>query len=206
MVKEFHNQNEKKETESVKTKKLSELNCSLSDLPAELLVEKGDITRSDADAIVNAANTGLMGGGGVDGAIHQAGGPAIMEDCRKIREARGGIATGEAVLTTGGLLPARFVIHTAGPVWHGGKNGESRLLAKCYRNSLLLADKHKLQHVAFPNISTGVYGFPKQKAAEIALKTVCVYLKEHSTSLTKVSFICFDEENRQLYQQLLQAL
>lgn len=170
---------------------------------AKLLVKQGDITKVGADAIVNAANTGLRGGGGVDGAIHRAGGPAIMEACAEIREDKGGIATGEAVLTTAGELPARYVIHTAGPVWHGGKNGEARLLAKCYRNSLLLADKQKLTHVSFPNISTGIYGFPKQKAAEIAVKTVTKYIKENPSGLQEISFICFDEENYQLYKQLI---
>jgi O-acetyl-ADP-ribose deacetylase (regulator of RNase III) len=199
---EIQKPEEEKKAVSVK-KKASAFKCKLGELPAELVVAQGDITKIAADAIVNAANTGLLGGGGVDGAIHQVGGPAIMDACRKIRQERGGIATGDAVLTTGGLLPARFVIHTAGPVWHGGKNGESRLLAKCYRNSLLLADKHKLQHIAFSNISTGVYGFPKKKAAEIAIKTVCKYLMENTSSLKKVSFICFDEENKQLYQQLM---
>lgn len=170
---------------------------------AKLQVRKGDITKEVADAIVNAANTGLRGGGGVDGAIHRAGGSAIMEACAEIREDKGGIATGEAVLTTAGELPARYVIHTAGPVWHGGKNGEARLLAKCYRNSLLLADMQKLTHVSFPNISTGIYGFPKEKAAEIAVKTVTKYMKENPSGLHQISFICFDEENYQLYRQLI---
>lgn len=168
-----------------------------------LEVRKGGITKEKVDAVVNAANTSLLGGGGVDGAIHQAGGPAIMEACTEIRQERGGIATGEAVLTTAGELPARFVIHTAGPVWHGGKSGELRLLAKCYRNSLLLADRHMLKSIAFSNISTGVYGLPKEKAAEVALKTVRKYLSEKTTSLEKISFICYDEENYQLYRQLL---
>lgn len=168
-----------------------------------LEVRKGDITKERVDAVVNAANTSLLGGGGVDGAIHQAGGPAIMEACTEIRQERGGIATGEAVLTTAGELPARFVIHTAGPVWHGGKSGELRLLAKCYRNSLLLADRHMLKSIAFSNISTGVYGLPKEKAAEAALKAVRKYLSEKTTSLEKISFICYDEENYQLYRQLL---
>lgn len=170
---------------------------------AKLLLRQGDITKVVADAIVNAANTGLRGGGGVDGAIHRVGGPAIMEACTEIREEKGGIATGEAVLTTAGELPARYVIHTAGPVWHGGKNGESRLLAKCYRNSLLLADKQKLSRIAFPTISTGVYGFPKQKAAEIAVKTVAKYINENPSGLKEIIFVCFDEENYQLYKQLI---
>lgn len=164
---------------------------------------KGDITDLKADALVNAANTSLSGGGGVDGAIHRAGGPAIMEACDEIRNERGGIATGEAVLTTAGDLPATYIIHTAGPVWHGGKNGEARLLAKCYQNSLKLADQMKLQSLAFPNISTGVYGFPKKKAAEIAVKAVVNYLKKHSTGLQEVYFVCMDEENYRQYQELI---
>lgn len=164
---------------------------------------KGDITHQQVDALVNAANTSLSGGGGVDGAIHKAGGPSIIEACAEIRNKRGGIATGEAVLTTAGMLPAGYIIHTAGPVWHDGKSGESRLLAKCYRNSLKLACKHNLQTIAFPNISTGVYGFPKQKAAEIAVKEVVNFVKKQNTSLREIHFVCFDDENHQIYQKLM---
>jgi O-acetyl-ADP-ribose deacetylase (regulator of RNase III) len=164
---------------------------------------KGDITREQVDALVNAANTSLSGGGGVDGAIHQAGGPEIMEACDEIRNKRGGIATGEAVLTTAGKLPAAYVIHTAGPVWHDGKSGENRLLAKCYRNSLHLACKHNLKSIAFPNISTGVYGFPKQKAAEIAVKVIMNFVKKQNTCLQEIRFVCFDDENHRIYQKLI---
>lgn len=168
---------------------------------------KGDITRLEArleiDALVNAANTSLSGGGGVDGAIHRAGGPAIMEECDLIRKERGGIATGEAVATTAGELSAAYIIHTAGPVWHGGSNGEERLLAKCYKSCLKLAGQLGLQRLAFPNISTGVYGFPKLQAAEIAINTVIAYLRQHRTSLREVYFVCFDEENYQKYRQLM---
>ena len=163
---------------------------------------KGDITKIKADAIVNAANSSLMGGGGVDGAIHRAGGPTILEECRKIIAKQGSCKTGEAVITTAGNLPAKFVIHTVGPVWNGGKKNEASLLAACYQNSLKLAIKHNLSSIAFPNISTGVYGYPKIDAASIALNTVMDYLKQ-DTFISKVYFVCFDEENYQLYQTLV---
>jgi O-acetyl-ADP-ribose deacetylase len=130
---------------------------------AEIKVVKGDITRMSVDAIVNAANSSLMGGGGVDGAIHRAGGPAILEDCRKIVAKQGGCATGQAVITTGGRLPAKFVIHTVGPVWNGGNKDEVQKLSECYRNSLQLVIDNHCKTIAFPNISTGIYRFPKKK-------------------------------------------
>ena len=163
---------------------------------------KGDITKIKVDAVVNAANSSLMGGGGVDGAIHRAGGPTILEECRKIIAKQGSCKTGEAVITTAGNLPAKFVIHTVGPVWNGGKKNEASLLAACYQNSLKLAIKHNLSSIAFPNISTGVYGYPKKDAASIALNTVMDYLKQ-DTFISKVYFVCFDEENYQLYQTLV---
>ena len=163
---------------------------------------KGDITKTEADAIVNAANSSLMGGGGVDGVIHRAGGPAILEACRKIIARQGSCATGEAVITTAGRLPARFVIHTVGPVWNQGKKKEAAKLAACYRNSLQLAVETGLTTIAFPNISTGIYGYPKQEAAAIAVQTVTDFLLQH-TSITKVLFVCFDEENLSVYRQLL---
>ncbi|NML23507.1 O-acetyl-ADP-ribose deacetylase [Pseudoflavitalea sp. G-6-1-2] len=163
---------------------------------------QGDITKLDTDAIVNAANTSLLGGGGVDGAIHRAGGPAILEACVQIRNRQGGCKTGEAVLTTGGRLPARFVIHTVGPVWNGGNSNEETLLALCYENSLKLAEENGLQSIAFPNISTGIYHFPKQLAAEIAVRTVKAYLQK-TTSIKRVVFVCFDKENYDLYKALL---
>lgn len=162
---------------------------------------KGDITTIEADAIVNAANTSLLGGGGVDGAIHRAGGPAILEECRKIVARQGGCKTGEAVITTGGLLPAKFVIHTVGPVWNGGHKNEEALLANAYRNSLALAVEHGIRSIAFPNISTGIYHFPKPLAATIAVGTVKQYIP--GTGIEEVIFVCFDEENLALYQQLL---
>src|SRR6476661_6881709 len=134
----------------------------------KLEVVKGDITKISVDVIVNAANTSLLGGGGVDGAIHRAGGPAILEDCRKIIAKQGGCKTGEAVITTAGNLPAKFVIHTVGPVWNGGNKNEATLLENCYRNALKLAVENNCKTIAFPNISTGIYGFPKDKAAVIS--------------------------------------
>jgi O-acetyl-ADP-ribose deacetylase len=170
------------------------------DLRIEII--KGDITKVRVDAIVNAANSSLMGGGGVDGAIHRAGGPVILEECRKIVAARGGCPTGEAVITSGGNLPAKFVIHTVGPVWVNGKNNEPQLLANCYQNSLQLAVSNNLHTIAFPNISTGVYGYPKKEAADIAIKTVTGFLQNYPDIL-KVYFVCFDEENFLLYKGLL---
>ncbi len=137
-----------------------------------LQVVHGDITRMEVDAVVNAANSGLLGGGGVDGAIHGAGGPAIGAACKAIRDAKGGCPTGEAVITTGGLLPAPYVIHAVGPVWKGGAQNEDALLANAYRNSIRLAAEHHLRTVAFPNISTGIYGFPRERAADIAIRAV----------------------------------
>jgi len=159
---------------------------------------KGDITKLDTDAIVNAANSSLLGGGGVDGAIHKAGGKQILEECIAIRNKQGGCKPGEAVITRGGLLKARFVIHTVGPVWNGGNNNEDKLLANCYINSLKLAEENHIKTIAFPNISTGVYRFPKNRAANIAVRTVMNYLRENE-SIEKVIFVCFDEENYRLY-------
>lgn len=163
---------------------------------------QGDITKTKVDAIVNAANSSLMGGGGVDGAIHRAGGPAILEECRQIVARQGRCATGQAVITTAGNLPARYVIHTVGPVWNGGQNREEELLQKAYENSLKLAVENKVETIAFPNISTGVYSFPKDKAARIAVETVTTFLTSDD-QVKKVYFVCFDQENFQLYQQLL---
>ncbi len=160
---------------------------------------KGDITRIEADAIVNAANTSLLGGGGVDGAIHRAGGPAILEDCRKIIARQGGCKTGEAVITGAGNLPAKYVIHTVGPVWNGGKQGEEEKLASCYRNSLQLALDYQCRTVAFPNISTGIYHFPKDRAAAIAVQAVQSFLADQQAAIS-VIFVCFDEENYQWIQ------
>lgn len=163
---------------------------------------QGDITKLKVDAIVNAANSSLMGGGGVDGAIHRAGGPVILDECRQIVARQGRCETGEAVITSGGNLPAKLVIHTVGPVWHGGNNNEADLLRNAYLNSLKLAVENGVETIAFPNISTGVYGYPKEKAAEIAIRTVTEFLREND-QLQQVYFVCFDEENLQIYQRLL---
>ena len=168
----------------------------------KIFLIQGDITKQKVDAIVNAANSSLMGGGGVDGAIHRAGGPAILEDCRKIIAKQGSCKTGEAVITTGGNLPAKFVIHTVGPVWHHGNKNEAEKLANCYRNSLDLALEHKLESIAFSNISTGIYGYPKKEAATIAIKTVSDLLQQNP-SLPKVYFVCFDEENYSIYKSII---
>lgn len=164
---------------------------------------QGDITQLSVDAIVNAANTSLLGGGGVDGAIHRAGGPQILEECVKIRNRQGGCPVGEAVITTGGNLKAKFIIHTVGPVW-SGKQEEDVLLANAYRNSLLLAVDNEVKTIAFPNISTGVYKFPKTQAATIALGEVRNFLQTNTT-LQKVIFCCFDGENFDLYTKLILA-
>jgi O-acetyl-ADP-ribose deacetylase (regulator of RNase III) len=155
---------------------------------------RGDITKIQADAIVNATNSSLLGGGGVDGAIHRAGGAAILEECKQIRAKQGGCKTGETVITGAGKLPARFVIHAVGPVWNGGQRNEPQKLAACYRNSLLLAVENNCKTIAFPNISTGVYGYPKKDAAAIAFRTVAAFLAGNDT-IEKVYFVCFDEDN-----------
>ena len=163
---------------------------------------KGDITKIKADAIVNAANSSLLGGGGVDGAIHRAGGAAILDECRQIRAKQGGCDTGKAVITTAGQLPAKYVIHTVGPVWNGGNKGEPELLANCYRNSLQLAVENGVKTIAFPNISTGVYHFPKPEAATIAIKEVQQFAATDK-NIKEISFVCFDDENYSLYRERL---
>ncbi len=160
---------------------------------------QGDITRLKVDAIVNAANTSLLGGGGVDGAIHRAAGPELLAECRTLN----GCPIGEARITQGYNLPAKYVIHTVGPVWHGGNSGEPQKLASCYRQSLELAEKNNLTSVAFPNISTGVYGYPKKEAATIAVREVRNFLEE-ANSINRVIFCIFDEENYQIYQEFLE--
>jgi O-acetyl-ADP-ribose deacetylase (regulator of RNase III) len=174
-------------------------------IKASFEVVKGDITQIKADAIVNAANTSLLGGGGVDGAIHRAGGKQILEECRQIRAKQGGCPTGEAVITSAGNLPASFVIHTVGPVWRGGKQQEEILLANAYRNSLRLALEYNCHSIAFPNISTGVYGYPKELAAEVAFRAIVLFMNAHPNGITKILFICFDEENYQLYLKHLSS-
>jgi O-acetyl-ADP-ribose deacetylase (regulator of RNase III) len=163
---------------------------------------KADITEIKTDAIVNAANSSLLGGGGVDGAIHRKGGPQILEDCKEIRRTCGECPPGQAVITRAGELPAKNVIHTVGPIWKGGDQNEADTLASCYRNSIQLALDNQLHRIAFPNISTGVYRFPKDQAAEIAIKTVQEF--EDHPDLEEVVFVCFDEENYNLYKGLLE--
>jgi O-acetyl-ADP-ribose deacetylase (regulator of RNase III) len=167
-------------------------------MPARIQLVKSDITTLDLDVIVNAANESLLGGGGVDGAIHRAAGPKLLEACRKL----GGCETGNAKITEGYNLPARFIIHTVGPVWRGGKNNEEELLASCYKNCLQLAGEFRLHSIAFPNISTGVYGFPKKRACEIAVSVVKETLGFYP-NLELILFVCFDSENFSLYRDEL---
>lgn len=162
---------------------------------------KGDITKQAVDAIVNAANCSLLGGGGVDGAIHRAAGPELLAECRTLN----GCKTGEAKITRGYKLPAKFVIHTPGPVWHGGNNNEAEKLRCCYRNSLVLASENGCKTVDFPSISTGVYHFPLEKAAEIAIGAIAEYLFEHP-EIERVRMVCFDERTKEHYDKALEKL
>jgi O-acetyl-ADP-ribose deacetylase (regulator of RNase III) len=164
-----------------------------------LFLEYGDITRLKVDAIVNAANTSLLGGGGVDGAIHRVAGKELLEECRTLN----GCKTGDAKITKGYNLPADYVIHAVGPVWHDGQHDESNLLASAYRKALTLATEYHLKSIAFPNISTGVYRFPKNLAADIAVNTVCDFLNTQDTSLEKIIFCIFDKENLTIYKKRL---
>jgi O-acetyl-ADP-ribose deacetylase len=161
-------------------------------------VLNGDITQLKVDAVVNAANSSLLGGGGVDGAIHRAAGQQLLEECKTLH----GCITGEAKMTKGYLLPAKYIIHTVGPVWYGGNSGEAEKLANCYRNSLELSQEYLCKTIAFPNISTGVYRFPKEKAAEIAVNEVTSFLDKHPF-IEKVYFVCFDSDNLNIYQNIL---
>lgn len=163
---------------------------------------KGDITKLQVDAIVNAANSSLMGGGGVDGAIHRAAGPELLEECKKIIARIGSCPPGKAVITRAGKLNCKYVIHTVGPIWRGGSHNETEILRQAYMNSLKLAKDYGLKSIAFPNISTGAYGFPKDLASNIAISTVKEFLKE-SSDIEKVIFVCFDEENYQIYKTKL---
>lgn len=172
---------------------------------ATIELVRGDITSETVDAIVNAANSSLMGGGGVDGAIHRAGGPSILEECRLIRETQGMLPPGEATITKGGKLHARHVIHTVGPIWRGGTADEAEVLSRCYRDSLALAATHGLLSVAFPSISTGAYGYPVDQAAEVALKTVRDVVKG-DCPLRLVRFVLFSEADLETYRRVLESL
>lgn len=169
---------------------------------SRLILVQGDITKESTDAIVNAANSSLMGGGGVDGAIHRAGGPAILEECKRIRAEKGRLPTGQAVITTAGNMAAKYVIHTVGPVWGGGGKNEPELLASCYRESLKLAAANDCRSVAFPSVSTGVYGYPVNLAAPVALQTVIDFLKE-TPSIEEAKFVLFDANTFNAYQKAL---
>ena len=166
-----------------------------------LKTQTGDITRMAVDAIVNAANESLLGGGGVDGAIHRAAGPQLLEECRTLK----GCKTGEAKITKGYRLPAKYVIHTVGPVWHGGGRGEEELLYNAYHNSLQVALENGVKTIAFPNISTGVYGFPKPLASQVAVKAVRDFCSAH-TGIDEITFVCYDAENEALYERRLSEL
>ena len=175
-------------------------------LQTDLELIQGDITKAEVDAIVNAANSQLIGGGGVDGAIRRAGGDEIEQACAEIRKREGGCPTGKAVITTGGNLPAKYVIHTAGPVWEGGNSGEAELLASCYQASLQLAVQNGIQRIAFPSISTGIYGYPTEKAAVVALTAVKEFVEQNNAALTTVQFILFDEATHTCYLDALLAV
>jgi len=168
---------------------------------SKIEIIQGDITRMEADAIVNAANTSLLGGGGVDGAIHRAAGPQLLDECRTL----GGCSTGEAKITSGYRLAARFVIHTVGPVWHGGQHGEEGLLASCYRNCLQLVKEKELRSIAFPSISTGAYRFPIEKACRIAIGTVSELIPQ-LPFLQRVVFVCFSDSDAEHYRKALKEI
>lgn len=168
-----------------------------------LSVIRGNIVEQTTEAIVNAANSSLMGGGGVDGAIHRVGGPAILEECKQIVAKQGRLSTGRAVITTGGKLRAKYVIHTVGPVWSGGRRNEADLLASAYRESLKLAAEKSLGSISFPSISTGAYGYPVADASRVAIKTAVSFLREQATSLKEVVFVLFDSAAYQAYSVAL---
>ncbi len=172
---------------------------------ANIFLKRGDITHERVAVIVNAANTGLLGGGGVDGAIHRAGGPEILEECRKVRDLQGGCPTGEAVITGAGRLDARYVVHTVGPVWQGGGEGEPELLRSAYRNSLELAAEHDAKTIAFPSISTGVYGYPVKEAANVAITAVREWVLENE-GIREIRFVLFSDEDLAAYEKVAASL
>lgn len=164
----------------------------------KIIIKKGDITQEDAEAIVNAANTRLAGGGGVDGAIHRAAGPSVLEECKRL----GGCKTGDAVITQSGKLAAKRIIHTPGPVWHGGKNKEEELLRSCYRNSFRLAKENSLKTIAFPAISTGIYGYPIEEAAKVAVEEGL----KVKNDFDEIRYICFSKEDYEVYKRIYEKL
>lgn len=180
------------------------MNTQIKQTDLEMI--QGDITKSQVDAIVNAANSELIGGGGVDGAIRRAGGDAIESACAEIRRREGGCPTGKAVITPGGNLYAKYVIHTVGPVWEGGNSGEAELLTSCYHESLRLAVKNDIQSIAFPSISTGIYGYPTEKAASVALTAVKEFIKDNNASPESIQFVLFDEVTYKHYTDALYTL
>lgn len=172
----------------------------------ELSLFEGDITIMSTEAIVNAANSSLMGGGGVDGAIHRAGGSSILEECKQIIDKNGKLPTGKAVITTAGNLAAKYVIHTVGPIWNGGNKNEPELLTSCYKGSLELAEENNIYSISFPSISTGAYGYPIYGAAKVALQTVFSFLKDEASSIIKVVFVLYDYRTYDAYQVALSEL
>ena len=172
---------------------------------SRLSIIQGDITAQKTDAIVNAANSSLMGGGGVDGAIHRAGGPKILEECKMIVTRQGRLPAGQAVITTGGNLPARYVIHTVGPVWRGGANHEEQILASAYRESLKITQENHLRSLSFPSISTGAYGYPVEQAAKVAVRAITDFLKEN-TSIEEVVLVLFDKRTYMAYEGALKEI
>lgn len=174
---------------------------------AKIRIIQGDITEQSTDAIVNTANSSLMGGGGVDGAIHRRGGPRVLEECKRIRETEWpeGLPTGKAVITTGGNLKARHVIHTVGPIWRGGKHGEPELLAEAYRNSLKIAVSKGIKTIAFPSISTGAYGYPMEEASKVALKTIREFL-EKEDNLDEIVLVCFNRSSLEICEKIAKEL
>lgn len=172
----------------------------------KVTIVKADITTLEVEAVVNAANSSLLGGGGVDGAIHRAGGAAILDECRMIRARQGSLETGGAVITTGGNLPAKYVIHTVGPVWQGGGKGEEELLKSCYRKSLLLGRENGVERLAFPSVSTGIYGYPIEMASRTAFETVLDFIKVEKHSYSEIIFCLFSEGDYNIYSQLISSV
>lgn len=182
------------------------LNMEIIVNKAKLTIVLGDITKQSTDAIVNAANSGLIGGGGVDGAIHRVGGLTIIEECKRIVATQGRLPPGQAVITRGGNLLAQYVIHTVGPVWYGGKSNEAQVLASAYKESLKIAEQKNLSSISFPSISTGAYRYPLNQAAKVAVETVISFLKEEAKSVKEVRFVLFDAGTYEAYQKTLNSL